>query len=54
MGVRDLIRKKKEEFLDAKSEKASQRLVKLREQSSKEEGRAKIFREERKELDKIS
>jgi len=49
----DLIRKKKEDFLDSRSEKASERLVKLREQSSKEERRANIFREERKELDKI-
>jgi len=53
MGVRDLIRQKKEEFLDRKSEKASERLVRLKAQSSKEESRAKIFREERLELDKI-
>jgi len=54
MGVRDLIRQKKEEFLDRQSEKASQRLVELKLRSSKEESRAKVFREERKELDKIS
>jgi len=53
MGIRDIINKKKEEFYSRKTQSVAENIVELKKERVREEGRANIYRLEKREKDKL-